>query len=108
MKGMIKTVKIGDNQYEFIEVCNEQSTYDVINDLLFGDSKQFIAITKSITEEVASSVVEQSNWWLDRFYNYNIENNSSNQFKTALKSFYSLMDSLGLDRCKNYILVCIK
>lgn len=77
---------------------------------------KIITTTNSITEEIAGNVVEK--WRMiqgeigqgdaNLFTNYlNLFSSSATAFtNTALESFYSLMDSLELDRNnKNYLLV---
>lgn len=76
---------------------------------------KIITTTNSITEEIAGNVVEK--WRMiqgeigqgdaNLFTNYlNLFSSSATAFtNTALESFYSLMDSLGLDRSKNYLLI---
>ncbi len=76
---------------------------------------KIITTTNSITEEIAGNVVEK--WRMiqgeigqgdaNLFTNYlNLFSSSATAFtNTALESFYSLMDSLELDRSKNYLLI---
>lgn len=77
---------------------------------------KIITTTNSITEEIAGNVVEK--WRMiqgeigqgdaNLFTNYlNLFSSSATAFtNTALESFYSLMDSLELDRNnKNYLLI---
>lgn len=127
-------VKIGNKEYIFAELASNQSwnpefpthltwkledgcTYSepYIMPLYDLDSwrkdTKIITTTNTITEEIAKSVVEKH---VNIFYrNYNININdlfikgwTINWDKiTALESFYSLMDSLELDRSKNYLLI---
>lgn len=77
---------------------------------------KIITTTNSITEEIAGNIIEK--WRMvqgemgqgdaNLFTNYlNLFSSSASAFtNTALESFYSLMDSLGLDRNnKNYLLI---
>jgi len=73
---------------------------------------KIITTTNTITEEIAKSVVEKHVNIFYRNYNVDIEDLfikgwTINWDKiTALESFYSLMDSSGLDRKnKNYLLI---
>lgn len=80
------------------------------------ENTKIITTTNSITEEIAGNVVEK--WRMiqgeigqgdaNLFTNYlNLFSSSATAFtNTALESFYSLMDSLELDRNnKNYLLI---
>ena len=131
----MKTIKIGNKEYVFEELTPNQSwnpefplflTWDLgsggtistpyitafeLN--TWRENTKIITTTNSITEEVAKNVTEKSYYQLDYYKNYNVKSISSidramkcTQCETALESFYSLMDSLELDRNnKNYLLI---
>ncbi len=103
----MKTVKIRNKEYVFIEKGNiivdgsDLVTYrnenGVNKTVILSDEKtKFITETNTITEEIAKTIVEDFRNSI--FYNIIL-------CKTPLESFYSLMDSLGLDRNKNYLLI---
>ena len=128
----MKTIKIANKEYIFAELAPNQSwnpefpgflTWEIpdigtysepyimpIFDLdSWRKDTKIITTTNSITEEVAEIVVlctdEKSHKLFgdSKFKNYFSE--YPYYHKTALESFYSLMDSLGLDRSKNYLLI---
>lgn len=130
----MKTIKIANKEYIFAELATNQSwnpefpthltwelgigTYSEpyiipIFDLdSWRKDTKIITTTNSITEEIAENVVEKSYYQLDYYKNYDVKSISSidramkcTQCETALESFYSLMDSLELDRSKNYLLI---
>ena len=120
----MKTIKIGKNTYTFIEVpndarnfrydswCTRYIVYDESGSITPDFNSKIITTTNSITEEIAKNVIEKSYYQLDYYKNYNVKSISSidramrcTQCETALESFYSLMDSLELDRSKNYLLI---
>lgn len=125
-------VKIGNKEYIFAELVSNQSwnpefpthltwkledggTYSepYIMPLYDLDSwrkdTKIITTTNTITEEIAKNVVEKHVNISYRNYNVDVEDLfikgwTINWGKiTALESFYSLMDSLELDRSKNYL-----
>lgn len=128
----MKTIKIGNKEYVFEELAPNQSwnpefplflTWDLgsggtistpyitafeLN--TWRENTKIITTTNSITEEIAETVVlctdEKSHKLFGdgKFKNYFSE--YPYYHKTALESFYSLMDSLELDRNnKNYLLI---
>lgn len=131
----MKTIKIANKEYIFAELAINQSwnpefpshltwksedggTYSepYIMPIFDSDSwrkdTKIITTTNSITEEIAENVVEKSYYQLDYYKNYDVKSISSidramkcTQCETALESFYSLMDSLELNRSKNYLLI---
>ena len=132
----MKTIKIANKEYIFAELAPNQSwnpefpgflTWEIpdigtysepyimpIFDLdSWRKDTKIITTTNSITEEIVKSVIEKSYYQLDYYKNYNVKSMSSidrdmkfTQCETALESFYSLMDSLELDRNnKNYLLI---
>ena len=130
----MKTIKIANKEYIFAELASNQSwnpefpthltwelsigTYSepYIMPIFDLDSwrkdTKIITTTNSITEEIVINVIEKSYYQLDYYKNYNVKSISSidramkcTQCETALESFYSLMDSLELDRSKNYLLI---
>ena len=75
---------------------------------------KIITTTNTITEEIAKGIVEHKylknapfiigrEYWY-KSYTY-ARKGWEFKFHTALESFYSLMDSLELDRSKNYLLI---
>lgn len=131
----MKSVKIGNKEYIFIEVPDDAHTfrkklsyeggywlamfeprilpYLAIQSVrIEGNSFckfKIITTTNTITEEIAEDIVlctdEKSHKLFgdSKFKNYFSE--YPYYHKTALESFYSLMDSLELDRSKNYLLI---
>lgn len=130
----METIKIANKEYIFAELAPNQSwnpefpthltwkledggTYSepYIMPLYDLDSwrkdTKIITTTNTITEEIAKNVIEKHVNISYRNYNVDVENLfikgwTINWNKiTALESFYSLMDSLELDRSKNYLLI---
>lgn len=131
----MKTIKIANKEYIFAELAINQSwnpefpgflTWEIpdigtysepyimpIFDLdSWRKDTKIITTTNSITEEIAKTIVEKHVNMFYKDYNVNVEDLfvqgwTINWSKiTALESFYSLMDSLGLDRNnKNYLLI---
>ena len=130
----MKTIKIANKEYIFAELAINQSwnpefpgflTWEIpdigtysepyimpIFDLdSWRKDTKIITTTNSITEEIAKTIVEKHVNMFYKDYNVNVEDLfvqgwTINWSKiTALESFYSLMDSLGLDRSKNYLLI---
>ena len=130
----MKTIKIANKEYIFAELAPNQSwnsefpthltwelsigTYSEpyiipIFDLdSWRKDTKIITTTNSITEEIAKTIVEKHVNMFYKDYNVNVEDLfvqgwTINWSKiTALESFYSLMDSLELDRNnKNYLLI---
>lgn len=123
----MKTIKIANKEYVFIEVPHDARNfrydswftryivYDESGSITPDFYSKIITTTNNITEEVAGNVVEK--WRMiqgeigqgdaNLFTNYlNLFSSSATAFtNTALESFYSLMDSLELDRSKNYLLI---
>ena len=132
----MKTIKIGNKEYVFEELTPNQSwnpefplflTWDLgsggtistpyitafeLN--TWRENTKIITTTNSIAEEVAKTVVEDCKIYAKcwKKYNYTGEEDKGGRFDpkcscwTALESFYSLMDSLELDRNnKNYLLI---
>jgi len=76
---------------------------------------KIITTTNSITEEVAKTLIPSKKTLAGVIYpnypllidntNYYNEEHWASICNTALESFYSLMDSLELDRSKNYLLI---
>ena len=128
----MKTIKIANKEYVFIEKKNiivdgsnlviHKNENGVNKTIILSDETiKFITETNSITEEIAKTIIERFEqkigWRLDgdeskldsivMFYNYKYKKPIpvTFLFTTALESFYSLMDSLELDRSKNYLLI---
>lgn len=130
----MKTIKIANKEYIFAELAPNQSwnpefpgflTWEIpdigtysepyimpIFDLdSWRKDTKIITTTNNITEEIAKNVIEKHVNISYRNYNVDVENLfikgwTINWNKiTALESFYSLMDSLELDRSKNYLLI---
>lgn len=129
----MKTIKIGNKEYVFEELTPNQSwnpefplflTWDLgsggtistpyitafeLN--TWRENTKIITTTNSITEEIARTIV--ANTFANKYYHYIKKGmmqvasmNHVYPYKTALESFYSLMDSLELDRNnKNYLLI---
>lgn len=129
----MKTIKITNKEYIFAELAPNQSwnpefpgflTWEIpdigtysepyimpIFDLdSWRKDTKIITTTNSITEEIAGNLL--SNTYNGKYYRYVKDGtivldslDSAYPYNTALESFYSLMDSLGLDRSKNYLLI---
>lgn len=128
----MKEVKIENKEYIFAELASNQSWNPEFPNFLTWElpdigkvsepyiipvfdldswrkDTKIITTTNSITEEIAESIVlctdEKSHKLFGdgKFKNYFSE--YPYYHKTALESFYSLMDSLGLDTSKNYLLI---
>lgn len=131
----MKKIKIANKEYIFVEVPDNTittKTYflfpkpyilqfkdsDIVlfdknelNTTIYEGEKlgncEIITTTNSITEEIAKTIVESFNGFgKNGEYKYRLYNERPDVLvKTALESFYSLMDSLELDRSKNYLLI---
>lgn len=81
----------------------------------YNDNFEIITTTNSITEEIAKTLIPSKKTLagviyphyplLEDFSSYYNEEHWASICDTALDSFYSLMDSLELDRSKNYLLI---
>ena len=129
----MKTVEIGNKEYIFIQIPDDAYNFSLHRYFISADKEgldlpvdwfsntfinynfekdyKIITTTNTITEEIAKSVVEKHVNIFYRNYNVNIDDLFTKGWAinwdkiTALESFYSLMDSLELDRSKNYLLI---
>lgn len=121
----MKTVKIGNKEYIFIDL--PKNAHDVhylkdkkgigyfLNsnietiDILFESEINLIVETNYITGEIAQGVVENifyAKGWSKTEHTVEFKNYyGGNSFQNAIESFYSLMKTNGLDIRNNYLLI---